>query len=157
MEVDSSEIVIGDVVFLRQGDKVPADGVLLEANRLFVNESIITGESVAVEKGKTSEIYMGTSVVSGLGFMKVLSVGGNTVMGKIALQVQEKKEETPLQIKLKFFSRQLLFLVLFLIGTVLLLGLLRGLGLIEIFKISVALAVSSIPEGLLIALTLTKH
>ncbi len=153
IEIDSSSIVPGDIVFLRQGDKVPADGILLEANRLFVDESVITGESTAVVKENKSEVFMGSSVISGIGYMRVFSTGKNTVMGKIALQVQEKKEETPLQVKLKFFSRQLVFVILILLFFVFLLGLIKGFRLVEIFTVSVALAVSSIPEGLLVALT----
>lgn len=153
LEIYSSEITLGDIVFLKQGDKVPADGILIDANRLFVDESIITGESIAVGKQRKDKIFMGSSVISGIGYMRVTSIGGETVMGKIALQIQEKEEETPLQIKLKFFSRQLVFLILILLFIVFTLGLARGFSLFEIFKVSVSLAVSSIPEGLLVALT----
>lgn len=152
-EIDSLFLVPGDIVFLRQGDKVAADGVIIQANRLFLDESVITGESIPVAKDEKDEVFMGSIVVSGVCFMKVVLTGKNTVIGKIAFQIQEKEEETPFQIQLKLFSRQLLLVILFLLIFIFLVGIVKGLGLFEILVVSIALAVSSIPEGLLISLT----
>jgi len=154
IEIDVSEVVPGDVVILNQGDKVPADGGLLEANRLFVAEAILTGESVPVAKKPKSKVFMGTVVTAGRGMMKVSSTGAATEMGKIALQIQDADEETPLAKQLTYFSKQLSVLTLILIGIVFVVGVFDKLPLLEVFTTSVALAVSAIPEGLLVALTM---
>ncbi len=152
-QVDTEDLVPGDVVILSQGTKIPADGVLISANRLFVNESILTGESISVEKVGKNETFMGTTVATGQGIMRVTTIGAQTRMGAIALKIQEKEEDTPLQKQLKIFSRQLILVITVLIFIVFILGILRGYSLTEIFVTSVALAVSSIPEGLIVSLT----
>src|SRR3989344_4571187 len=153
IRVDSNKIVPGDIVELELGDKIPADGKLLQANRFFVEEAILTGESLPVGKEKDGEVYMGTIVSTGEALMEVVVTGAKTQMGKIAVSIQKPDEDTPLTKQLKQFSGQLTLLVIVLTLFVFLVGLLTGKDLVEIFKTSVALAVSSIPEGLLIALT----
>lgn len=153
IQIDTSQIVVGDIVVLDQGVKIPADGKLLFANRLFIDEAILTGESVPVNKIKDSEIYMGTTVSSGQATMKVIAVGAKTKMGAIAGEIQEKEEDTPLQKQLKVFSRQLAIVIGIITVFVFLLGILYQYSATEIFITSVALAVSSIPEGLLVSLT----
>ncbi|MBD3365792.1 HAD-IC family P-type ATPase [candidate division WWE3 bacterium] len=147
------EVVPGDIVLLRQGDKVPADGEFVEVNRLFVEEAILTGESVPVDKAKGQKGFMGTMVTAGTGKLLVTATGEYTEMGKIALSVSTEKEKTPLSRQLNKFSKQLTFLVLGLTVLVFVVGMLLGNDLTEIFTTSVALAVSSIPEGLLVGLT----
>ncbi len=151
--IETKFIVPGDIVDLEQGEKVPADGKLIRANRLFLEEAMLTGESVPVEKDTGDDIYMGTIVSSGEAVYEVTKTGGLTEMGKIAEQIQKPDEDTPLTKQLKAFSRQLTVLVVFLTVFVFVIGLLTGMDKREIFTTSVALAVSSIPEGLLIALT----
>ena len=151
--IDSSQIVPGDIVILNQGDKIPADGEILSSNRLHINESILTGESAAVEKVKDDELFMGTTVVSGQAVIQIEATGTATKMGKIAEKIQEEKEVTPLQKQLKSFSTQLLFVIGLLVVVVFAVGLIHKFSLVEIFTTSVALAVSSIPEGLVVSLT----
>lgn len=151
--IDSSQIVPGDIIVLSQGDKIPADGEILSSNRLHVNESILTGESVAVEKSKDDGLFMGTTVVSGQAAIQIEATGTATKMGKIAEKIQEEKEVTPLQKQLKSFSTQLLYVIGLLVVVVFVVGLIHKFSLVEIFTTSVALAVSSIPEGLLVSLT----
>jgi Ca2+-transporting ATPase len=151
--VDVQTLVPGDIVDLDLGEKIPADGVLIEANRLLIEEAILTGESVPVEKKAGDNVYMGTIVSTGKAFMKVEGTGANTEMGKIAVSVQKPAEDTPLTKQLKIFSNQLTILVVILAVLVFVIGFLTGKDLVEIFETSVALAVSSIPEGLLVALT----
>ncbi|KKS31695.1 hypothetical protein A2380_03745 [candidate division WWE3 bacterium RIFOXYB1_FULL_43_24] len=151
--IDSSQIVPGDIVILNQGDKIPADGKILSSNRLHVNEAILTGESVAVKKVRDDGLFMGTTVVSGQAVIQIEAIGTSTKMGKIAEQIQEEKEVTPLQRQLKTFSKQLLIVIGLLITVVFIVGLIHEFSLVEIFTTSVALAVSSIPEGLLVSLT----
>lgn len=151
--IPSENIVPGDVCVINSGDKIPADGVTLEANRLFVDEALLTGESLPVKKRNKSKVFMGTIVSGGRGVFKVLRTGAKTNMGKIALSVQEVFDDTPLKRQLSKFSRQLSYLVVFLVSFVFVVGLISGKGIVEIFATSVALAVSSIPEGLLVGLT----
>lgn len=168
VEINVERVVPGDIVVLIQGEKVPADGVLIEANRLFLDEAILTGESVPVVKTakslklKTKDekqeikslVYMGTIVSAGRGLMQVASTGGKTEIGKIAISIQEPSEDTPLRKQLAKFSKQLSILVLVLVLFVFFVGMIKGLSISEIFKTSVALAVSSIPEGILVGLTI---
>lgn len=151
--VDASLIVVGDMVVLDQGVRVPADGKLRYANRLFVDEAVLTGESVPVNKIEVNPVFMGTTVSSGQAVMEVEAIGAGTKMGAIAGKIQEAKEDTPLQKQLKGFSRQLAIFVGVVTGLVFLLGIAYRYSLSEIFITSVALAVSSIPEGLLVSLT----
>ena len=151
--IGTSEIVPGDTVILDQGVKIPADGKLTFANRLYIDEAVLTGESLPVNKDKGDTVYMGTVVSSGQAVLLVETIGVATKMGAIALQIQEKEEDTPLQRQLKTFSKQLVMVISVLTILVFILGILHKLSLIEIFITSVALAVSSIPEGLLVSLT----
>jgi len=149
----TEELVPGDVVLVRQGDKIPADGRFVSTNRLFVEEAILTGESVPI--GKTNEMagFMGTLVTAGNGKLLITSTGFGTAMGEIALSVVDTKEKTPLAKQLDAFSKQLTIMVSILITIVFATGFLMGRPLAETFSTSVALAVSSIPEGLLVGLT----
>src|SRR3989338_1454540 len=153
VRIDVTEVVPGDIVELELGDKIPADGKLVSANRLFIEEAILTGESMPVEKTEGKEVFMGTIVASGEGLMEVSAIATSTEMGKIAVSVQKPHEDTPLTIQLKIFSSQLTLLVIILTVFVFSIGFITSKDLVEMFKTSVALAVSSIPEGLLIALT----
>ncbi len=151
--VDTSQLVPGDIVVLSQGLKVPGDGTLVSVNRLYVDEAVLTGESVPVQKELHEQVFMGTTVSSGQGIMEIRAIAASTKMGEIALQVQEKESETPLQRQLKKFSKQLLIIIGTLTILVFVTGLLLDFELIDIFTTSVALAVSSIPEGLIVSLT----
>ena len=153
LTLDTEELVPGDVVLVRQGDKIPADGLLVSTNRLFVEEAILTGESVSVGKTDGMTGFMGTLVTAGNGKLLITSTGSYTAMGEIALSVGDTKEKTPLAKQLDAFSKQLTFLVLILISVVFVAGFLTGRPIKETFSTSVALAVSSIPEGLLVGLT----
>ena len=146
-------LVPGDCVVLQQGDKVSADGEILECNRLFVTEAMLTGESVPIEKKPGDKIFMGTVVVGGNAVFKVSVTGAHTEIGKIAQSVGEESEDTPLGKQLTRFSKQLTALVVVLLMVVFVLGLILELDPIDMFKTSVALAVSAIPEGLLVGLT----
>ncbi|MCX7928726.1 MAG: HAD-IC family P-type ATPase [Patescibacteria group bacterium] len=153
IKIKSSEIVPGDVVVVNQGERIPADGIFLEANRVFVNESMLTGESVPISKETGSECFMGTILTAGRGIIKVLKTGKNTKMGAIALEIQEPHEETPLKKQLTKFATQLVFLILTLTAFVFVIGILKGNDIKTMLMTSVALAVSAIPEGLLVGLT----
>jgi Ca2+-transporting ATPase len=153
LSIDTRELVPGDVVILKQGDKVAADGEVLESTRLYVQEAILTGESVPIEKDKKAQVFMGTVVSSGRGLMRVIRTGSDTEMGKIASSIQGASEETPLRKQLAKFSKDLTYIVAAMIFIVFSIGLILDMDPVEIFKTAVALAVLSIPEGLLVALT----
>jgi Ca2+-transporting ATPase len=160
------DIVCGDVLLLNAGDKVPADARLLEASNLMVSESSLTGESVPVEKEiqqlpatmplaeRKNMLYMGTAITTGRAVAVVVATGVKTEIGKIAAAVAEQKpEKTPLQ---KGMDDLGVFTMKFGYGTIALgfaIGLLRGIGFWDILMLSVAAAVSVVPEGLPFAVT----
>ncbi len=156
-EVEVRELVPGDVVILAAGDRVPADGRVLESARMSVNEAILTGESEPVLKGEEdgrNEVFMGTTVLSGRGVVRVTSTGKDTELGKIATSLQETEEQaTPLQVRLAAFSRTLTRIVIVVTIGIFLIGLVTGRPPLEMIRVAIILAIAAIPEGLLIAVT----
>ncbi|MBI3289968.1 HAD-IC family P-type ATPase [Candidatus Microgenomates bacterium] len=152
-EILLSEVVAEDVMVLAPGRKVPADGEIIEATDMFVEEAILTGESMPVVKNKKDSVFMGTSVVSGHGFMLVKSTGAKTKMGNIAKTLSGSTQDTPLRRELRIFSKKLAGIVGVLVILVFLIGTARGEPIFEMFLTSVALSVSAIPEGLLVSTT----
>jgi magnesium-transporting ATPase (P-type) len=164
--IEAEELVPGDIVLLESGDRVPADLRLLQAKNLEVDESFLTGESVAVSKAvepveadapiseRASLIYAGSTVTSGRGVGVVIATATQTEMGLIADTVAEAETaKPPLVIRMEQFARNIGIIVVFasiLLGFI---GYLQGMDLSEIFFLAVALAVSAIPEGLPVALT----
>lgn len=155
IDLDTVEIVPDDLVAVNDGDRIPADGELVETVSLHLNEAILTGESEPVIKNNGDTVYMGTIALSGRGLMKVTSIGANTELGKIAESLSEMKEEaTPLQARLEGFGRSLTYIVIVMSIFILVIGLLSGIGFLEMIKMSVVLAIAAIPEGLPIAVTM---
>lgn len=160
-DIPAREIVPGDILLLETGDKVPADGRLLEATNLKVSEAILTGESVPVDKhtgtltgelpvpDRKNMVFMGTIVAYGRAVVLVVNTGMNTEMGKIATSIQDiKPEKTPLQKSINKLSRYLIILFLGVCVLLVIVGLLKGITWLEVFLLAVAAAVSAIPEGL---------
>lgn len=155
MEIEASEVVPDDRVVVNDGDRIPADGKLVEAVHITVNEAILTGESEPIVKGIGDDAYMGTTVFSGRGLMKVTSIGSSTELGKIAGSLSEMQSEaTPLQVRLQSFSVSLTYLVIAISVSIFVIGILSGIGLLEMLEVSIVLAIAAIPEGLLIAVTM---
>lgn len=165
--IDARELVPGDVVLVQAGDKFPADLRLVQQRDLRVDESALTGESVAVEKNTRpvpkeqmlgDQLCMGfasTVVTYGQGKGVVVATGDQTEVGKIQQSISRAEElETPLTQKIKEFSHLLLWVILGLSSLVLVIGFLRGEPLGETFMVAVALAVGAIPEGLPVAVTI---
>jgi len=165
-KISSEDLVPGDIVYLQSGSSIPADCRIIESDDLEINEAILTGESAPSAKGKekteigkelgsrTSSAYMGTVVTRGNGKGVVVATGEETEIGKIVnLTEGVAEEKTPLQGKLLKFSNQLGVVILLLSGLIFAAGLLSHYDLFQIFLVSVAVAVSSIPEGLPIAIT----
>lgn len=90
-EIDVAELVVGDVVFVSAGDKIPADAKILEANSFFLNEAILTGESSLINKKEKENVYMGTIVASGRAILKIEKVGLATRIGKIAQTLKKNR------------------------------------------------------------------
>jgi Ca2+-transporting ATPase len=156
-EVEVWELVPDDVVLLNMGEHVPGDGELIESNKLAVNEAILTGESESVTKSieaDRNKVFMGTTIITGRGLMKVAQTGSGTELGKIALSLQEyTEEETPLQIRLKKFSQSLTYIVIGFTLLIMTAGILMGGTFLDMLRTSIILAIAAVPEGLLIAVT----
>lgn len=156
-EISISELVPGDIVALNAGDKIPADGILLETIKMLVDESILTGESKAVIKScyvSKKSIYMGTTVLFGKGIMKVEKIGIQTEMGKIGKSLSEiKDEKTPLQEKLELFSKQLVKIIIIICSVLFFVELFFHADFFEALRMAIILSVAAIPEGLPIAVT----
>ena len=165
-EISASEIVPGDICFLSAGNKVPADGKILSSMSMAADESMLTGESLPVEKkvfsgGDISSIredmvYMGTSVTAGHGEFVVTSTGMKTQMGKIAGMLKESKPgQTPLQQKLAVLSKYIGAGCILICFVVTLTGILRGEPVFDMFLTGLSLSVAAIPEGLTAVITIS--
>lgn len=167
MIVPDREVVAGDIIVLREGEKVPADARIIAANSLKVNESALTGESVpkfkTVQKNDQKDVsimnqdnmvYNGTVVVSGNGKAVVVSTGMETFLGGIAKETLDITSEFPLKNDIRRLSRLVIIFVAVVCLFLFLAGLASGLPLKDIFKTMVAVSVSVIPEGLPIVITL---
>ncbi|MBV7395609.1 cation-translocating P-type ATPase [Mameliella sediminis] len=159
MMIDTRQIVPGDLVILDSGDKVPADLVLTSGMRLKVDESILTGESVPVDKAMGDRdvlLFMGSNVVAGRAEGIVRATGTRTEFGHIAeLTASIDVGQTHLQAQLAGLARLLGGVAVGLAAMVLLAGLSVGRGLEEMFLTSIALAVAMVPEGLPAVVTIT--
>ncbi|MFW6042424.1 MAG: cation-translocating P-type ATPase [Chloroflexota bacterium] len=168
-EISARELVPGDIVHLEAGNKVSADGRLLESVNLKVQEAALTGESEAVEKhiealdeddlplgDRRNMAFMGTLVTYGRGTMVVTATGMDTELGKIADMIQDvAREPTPLQRRLDNLGKTLALAALGIIAVVVVLGLLRGEDLRILFLTGISMAVAAVPEGLPAVVTIT--
>jgi len=158
VRLPATELVPGDVVRVEAGDRVPADGVLVEAQGVSVDESVLTGESVPVDKGAGGESFSGTLLVRGKGYLEVTRTGSESAMGRLAAMIGGiEAEKTPLERRMATFGGQvarwvLLLAALIALGGFFVEGLARA-GHVLLF--AVALAVAAVPEGLPAVLTLT--
>ena len=154
-QVNSEELTIGDIVILEEGDKVPADLILIETNNLTCDESSLTGESEAINKEIEDEVYMDSNILSGNAIGVVKAVGMKTEIGEIAKIVQEDDEDTPLKTKVGNLGKILSLIAIIVCIAIFILELFKGIPLVETFMTAVSLAVAAIPEGLPAVLTLT--
>jgi len=151
--IETKDLVPGDLVVLVLGDKVPADGKLIQGE-ILVSEAILTGEEEPVAKKENSSLFMGTAVLAGKGIMLVEKIGQETEMGKIGKSLIEIKEEkTPLQKKLEVLSRNLALIVLAVCFFIFLSEILRDGAFIKAFQIAIVLAVAAIPEAVPVIIT----
>ena len=155
------ELVVGDVILLEAGDMIPADGRLIENVSLKVDESALTGESLAVEKNidpileeaalgdRSNMMFSGSFVTYGHGRVVVTDIGMQTEVGKIAgLLKTTSEKQTPLQVSLEEFGKKLSILILVFCGILFAINVFRGEKISSAFMFAVALAVAAIPEAL---------
>jgi len=162
LEIPAENIVPGDLILLEAGDRVPADALLVEVNGLLVDESLLTGESVPIEKtlhvsnkkaesvgDKLNYIFMGTIVTSGRAKAFVSETGMSTEMGKIADMIQDiEDEETPLQRRLDHLGKFIVYGCLVICAIVSITGVIRGEKVFTMLLSGISLAVAAVPEGL---------
>lgn len=166
IEVNSSDIVVGDIIYLESGDKISADARIIECDNLQVDESLLTGESASANKftdvlgievllaDRDNMLYAGTNVITGRAKAVVVATGIKTEIGKIADTVNSKKDtKSPLTIRIERFSKQISILVIINAIVIITILLSKGIPGSEIFLSVVALSVSTMPEGLPLAVT----
>jgi len=160
--VDATDLVPGDIILLESGDRVPADARLIEAVEVRTDESLLTGESTAVEKravdglptdvplgDRVNMVYSSTIVLTGRAVAVVTSTGMNSEVGKIAgMMIGVEQEETPLQRRLGQLGKILGFAGVGLCAVIFIIGVLRGMDVFEMFMTAISLAVAAVPEGL---------
>jgi magnesium-transporting ATPase (P-type) len=169
VELDAADLVPGDILRLRSGDRVPADLRLIEAVNLRIEESALTGESVPSDKGvepvdakagigdRRCMAYSGTLVAAGTGLGVVTATGTGTELGRISRMMAEVESlATPLTRQMAAFGKVLSFAILGMAIVMFLIGwLLHGLGIDELFSAAIGFAVAAIPEGLPAIMTIT--
>ncbi len=161
VSIPAEQIVPGDVIILETGDRVPADAVILESSSIQVDESLLTGESVPVEKfavspdsekgpgEKKNRVFMGTSITGGRARALVTATGMNTEMGSIADLIQNiEEEQTPLQKRLTKLGKIIAAGCLIICAIVSAAGIMRGENAFSMLLSGISLAVAAVPEGL---------
>ncbi|MFP4169542.1 MAG: cation-translocating P-type ATPase [Methanomassiliicoccales archaeon] len=167
-EVDSRELVPGDIILLSTGDRISADARLLETFHMKVNEASLTGESIPLTKNEDkmleedayigergNMVFSGCAVEYGRGRAVVTETGMSTALGEIASLIQTTPEQTHFQKKLDRLGRQIGIIVLIVSVSIFGVGMLRGVGPVDMFLTAVSLAVAAIPEGLAIVVTVS--
>lgn len=165
--VPDIEVMPGDIIVLQEGEKVPADARIIFANILKIDEASLTGESEPVTKtnivlpadnlsvaDQKNMIFKGTHILSGNGTAVVVATGLATEIGKIAQKISSINTEIPLKTNIRYLSRVIIVTVAVISTSLIVLGVLSGKSLKEMFTTAVALSVSIIPEGLPIVMTL---
>lgn len=161
------EVVPGDVIILQEGDKIPADARLLKSNNLTIDEAALTGESLPVRKqsepiitpnlqiaDQKNMVFKGTHIVVGNGQAIIVATGLDSVLGKISKEVAVINTEIPLRANIRYLTRLIIATVATICTSVFILGIFLNHSVREMFTTVVSLAVSIIPEGLPIVMTL---
>ncbi len=165
--IPDRELTPGDLILLREGDKVPADARLISDNALRVDEAAITGESESVSKNsgpiakthislgdQLNMVFKGTLVVGGQGKAVVVATGLGTIVGNIASKLTSVDAGMPIKKDIDYLSRVILITTLLIVALIFAIGILKGFSVREMFSTAVAIAVSAIPEGLPVVVTL---
>jgi Ca2+-transporting ATPase len=168
IDIPSTDIVPGDVVALEAGNIIPADVRFFETHQIKVDESSLTGESQNVEKtleelpereyvlgDRVNMGFKGTFISNGRALAFVVATGMNTELGRIAKMIQTEESETPLQKRLDAFGKKLSVAILIICIVIFTIGLLRGESILNMFILSISLAVAAIPEAMPALVTIT--
>lgn len=167
MLVADYELVPGDVVLFKEGDKVPADARLVYVEEFSVDESSLTGESANIHKkaetiignnlntqDQVNMVFRGTYVLSGVGKAIVVATGVDTFIGKISVKLKSLDTDVPLKAQIKSLSNILIIIICVIVVLMFFLGIYSGIPNRDMFAIAVAIAVSAVPEGLPVVVTL---
>ena len=167
LEIESKDLVVGDVVFLESGDKISADMRIVECSNFTVDEALLTGESINATKDifevkanaplgdRTCMVFSGSSVITGRAKCVVVETGINTEIGKISTNLNTVKDQkSPLNIRIAKFSKQISIAIVAIAVIIFIIMLLQGNPFKDILLVVIALAVSAMPEGLPLAVTM---
>ncbi|CAN5207907.1 calcium-translocating P-type ATPase, SERCA-type [soil metagenome] len=147
--VDTSQLVPGDVVILGEGDRIPADGKLLSSQGVEIDEGILTGESLPVEKEKDHEVFLGTLLLKGKGQLQVIQTGKQTRFGQIAQTLTSiENDKTPLQKQLTTVGKVLSAAALGIAFLIIPIGVWQHRPLLELVLIAITIGIAAVPEGL---------
>lgn len=165
--ISDAEVMPGDIIILQEGEKVSADARIIIANTLKIDEASLTGESVPITKSnivlsannlsvsdQKNMVFKGTHILSGNGVAVVVDTGFMTEIGKIAKEISTIDTEIPLKTNIRYLSRLIIIFTSIIISGLVILGVLFGKSIEEMFRTAVAMAVSLIPEGLPVVMTL---
>lgn len=157
IEISSEEIVVGDYIIAEEGSFIPADGIIIQSNDFSVNESILTGESLAVFKNETTDerlVYNGTTIASGLAICRVTAVGNKTKLGLIGKSLEDiKEEETPLQRQIRNFVKKMAIAGIIIFLVVWGINYFHSKNILDSLLKSLTLAMSILPEEIPVAFT----
>ncbi|MDO8638833.1 MAG: HAD-IC family P-type ATPase, partial [Candidatus Daviesbacteria bacterium] len=161
------EVVPGDIIILKEGDKIPADARIIISNNLTIDEATLTGESLPTHKfteaisisdlptaDQKNMVFKGTHIVAGNGQAIVVATGLQTVIGKISQEISVINTEIPLKANIRYLTRLIIITVATICTFIFFLGIMLGNSVKDMFAVAVSLAVSIIPEGLPIVMTL---
>jgi Ca2+-transporting ATPase len=157
LDIKSEDLVIGDSFLVEEGASINADGIIVHSNDFSVNESILTGESLPVNKDKTQKdnlVYQGTTVVSGIAIATITAIGAKTKLGKIGKSLEDIKEEkTPLELQIINFAMKMVIVgaIIFLISWGI--NYLYSRNILDSLLKALTLAMSILPEEIPIAFT----
>lgn len=153
--VSSEDLVPGDIVFLTEGDRIPADGILLKEHHLETDESLLTGESLPVIKEGGDEIYLGMLITKGKGYMKIQNIGMETKFGQIAQTLSTiESEKTPLQIQLARLGRTLSVVAVAVAFLIIPVGIIQGREFTPLLLLAVSIAIAAVPVSLPAVITI---
>lgn len=164
--IEATELVPGDIVILREGDRIPADGRILSESGLLSDEAMLTGESDAIAKDaraisglkkvyeQRNMVFSGAFVLTGTGRFVVTAIGNDTEYGRIASLASSVEESSPISEKINSLVIKIAIVVVVLAGLVLAVQLVDGINLLDALKFTLAMIVSAVPEGLPIAISI---
>lgn len=155
--ITSDDLVIGDLLIAEEGSSIAADGIILHSNDFTVNESVLTGESMAVSKDAKSEhntVFRGTNVTSGMALVKVTAIGNSTQLGKIGISLENIAEEkTPLELQINSFVKKMVIVGAIVFLIVWSINYFQSWNVLDSLLKSLTLAMSILPEEIPVAFT----